>query len=339
MLDYGLIGLGPEWQAVYRPALQRLRARTRMRGVHVSPMALAEPVAGEFASDICVGMTPFFERVDLRAVILLDVGPHLTWIFDAARGGGQTVFLAQRLWSDAARAGLLHPDAAWSSQATFVPELRWRFLPATRRLRELLASGFGPLAEMKLSVTLPCGPASPGIEAERTPSGTEASFIGQAARLSVMEACDFIEAVAGVAPQRIVVESAPVGEAAEGLTFRFEFAPDHRVAKPPTCWMTVRRESGDALGHVAVTGAEPVVPAVTGSLRTAKGAIEVLGPTQIVWEAAGVRSEESLDEERAGADVLFDAFFRRAAGGLLPVPSLDGLRHAWQLATVLFPMR
>src|SRR5688572_5488866 len=72
MLDVGVIGIGPNWEARYRPALEALRHRLRVRAVASPVIAMAEHVAADFRAEIAPSLTGLTERRDIRALLVLE---------------------------------------------------------------------------------------------------------------------------------------------------------------------------------------------------------------------------------------------------------------------------
>ena len=72
MLNVGLIGLGPEWERRYRPALEKLRHRLCVKCVHTPVVTLAEQISGELKCDVAPGLMVLMERDDVQALLVLD---------------------------------------------------------------------------------------------------------------------------------------------------------------------------------------------------------------------------------------------------------------------------
>ena len=157
MLDVGVIGIGPHWETRYRPALEALRHRLRVRAVASPVIAMAEHVAAEFRAETAPSLTGLAERRDLRALLVLEPSWHGDVPVHLALQSGKAVFLGVAAepelaaCDDLAEAGLV------------VPELPLRYTPATQRLRELLATKLGRVRRVELDLA-----DSPDAEAARS---------------------------------------------------------------------------------------------------------------------------------------------------------------------------
>jgi predicted dehydrogenase len=147
MLDVGVIGIGPHWESRYRPALEALRHRLRVRAVASPVTAMAEHVAAEFRAETAPSLTSLAERRDLRALLVLEPSWHGDVPVHLALQSGKAVFLGvaaepelAACADDLAEAGLI------------VPELPLRYTPATQRLRELLATKLGRVRRVELEL-------------------------------------------------------------------------------------------------------------------------------------------------------------------------------------------
>jgi hypothetical protein len=52
----------------------------------------------------------------------------------------------------------------------------------------------------------------------------------------------------------------------------------------------------------------------------------------VTWESSKEKARESLISDRPAVEVMLDHFTRRVVGGLIPVPTLEDLCRAFQLA-------
>lgn len=157
MLDVGVIGIGPHWETRYRPALEALRHRLRVRAVASPVTAMAEHVAAEFRAEIAPSLTGLAERRDLRALLILEPSWHGDVPVHLALQSGKAVFLGL-----AAEPELAACADELAEAGLVVPELPLRYTPATQRLRELLATRLGRVRRVELELA-----ESPDAEAER----------------------------------------------------------------------------------------------------------------------------------------------------------------------------
>src|SRR5579864_593595 len=96
MLHVGLIGLGPEWQHRYRPALAKLQKRLRVRSVYAPVITHAEQVSAELGCDVAPGLVPLIEREDVQALLVLDAAWYLGVPAQFACRAGKPAYLAGR---------------------------------------------------------------------------------------------------------------------------------------------------------------------------------------------------------------------------------------------------
>ena len=94
MLNVGLIGLGPEWERRYFPALVKLRHRIRVRSVYAPVITHAEQVSAEFDCDVAPGLVALMEREDVRALLVLDAAWYAGIPARFACQAGKPAFLA-----------------------------------------------------------------------------------------------------------------------------------------------------------------------------------------------------------------------------------------------------
>ena len=145
MLQVGLIGLGPEWEQRFRPALERLSKRLQVRCVYATAASHAEQAAAELKCDVAPGLVALIEREDVRALLLLETDWHQDVPAWLACRFGKPAFLAGPLANRLCRTDLQRRAA--ESGVTIMPDLGHRYTPATSRLRELIATRLGrPLA-------------------------------------------------------------------------------------------------------------------------------------------------------------------------------------------------
>jgi predicted dehydrogenase len=147
MLDVGVIGIGPHWETRYRPALEALRHRLRVRAVASPVTAMAEHVAAEFRAEIAPSLTGLAERRDVRALLVLEPSWHGEVPVHLALQSGKAVFLGV-----AAEPELTASTDDLAEAGLVVPELPLRYTPATQRLRELLATKLGRVRRVELEL-------------------------------------------------------------------------------------------------------------------------------------------------------------------------------------------
>lgn len=305
MLDVGLIGLGPEWEHRYKPALFNLRHRMRIRAVQTAVESLADQTAAEWDCQPAHGILSVIDRLDVRALLILDTAWYGSVPAEFACRRGKPAFLAGRLADWVPRAPALLPLAA-ETETPLMPDFGERYTPATSRLKELIATRLGRPESVTIEVQHP--PAD-----MPTPAlNGHAPHLQRDVWLSVLDwACHLI----GTAPAEI----RGTRHAADRDEVTILFTRSAAGGAPATARLVVPRN--------ATTNSPWTV-----EIRCRKGNATLQGGTEIAWENGEERRSESLAGERGGVEVMLDHFSRRVVGGLIPVPTLDDLCLAARLA-------
>lgn len=323
MLDVGLIGVGSDWDKRYRPVLNRLRSRLRIRAIYAPVANRADSVASEFQAVWSPGLCALLERPDLKAVLVLDSGWTAHLPAQLACASGKPVFFAG---ASAIGQSAIADLAAQSAESgtTLMPDLRLRYLPATLRLRELLATKLGRPKLLRL---------------ELEPLGDSNRDGRLHARL--VELLDWCRALVGTLPvavernnsplnghglrngHAVVNGSAPVGAGVSNPLFEVQFAKPARGGDA-TRVEVVRKGAG------ALSGTDPLAAELR--VECEGGWAEIRETHAIRWQATGgEETMESLADERDDLELMLDHFSRRVVGGLVPVPTFEDIRDAWQL--------
>ncbi|HTI49879.1 MAG TPA: hypothetical protein VL475_02970 [Planctomycetaceae bacterium] len=304
MLDVGLIGLGPEWEYRYRPALINLRHRMRVRVIQSAVGSLAEQIAGEWRCDPAQGLRAAMERCDVRALLILDTAWYGAVPAEFACRTGKPAFLAGRLGHWVSRAESLKP-LAFETDTPLMPDFGHRYTPATSRLKELIATRLGRPDEVVVQTRMPAA-------VNGSVDSTEALERGRDELLAALDwACHLI----GTVPVEVRGTVTPAGSEESLIAFQRSAA-----GGAPASARIV-------LHHLPLTPSD-----WTAEVRCRKGTARLQGGTQIEWEDATEQRSESLSGERGGVEVMLDHFSRRVVGGLIPIPTLDDLCRAARIA-------
>jgi len=319
MLNVGLIGLGPEWERRYRPALAKLQRRLRVRCVHTPVATHAEQAAAELQCQVAPGLMTLMERDDVAALLVLDTA----WY------SGVPANFACQVRKPAYLAGSQVPRTSLTDQlllraaesgVTLMPELGHRYTPATSRLRELIATRLGRPLEMTVDVATPVDNARDGA-----PPLTVTS------RELLAMTIDWCVNIVGTAPVSVRVSSG-AGSRPESNQGSLEIQVEFRrpAAGGPAAVACIRL---NAASGPAVTGAksDPSVLELQARVQCLKGIAWLANPDQVKWESADEKKTESLTSDRPDVEVMLDLFTRRVVGGLIPVPTLEDLLRAHQL--------
>lgn len=327
MLNVGLIGLGPEWERRFRPALARLAPRLSVRCVHASILSRAEQAAAEIGCDLAHGLMSLMERDDVRALLILDTEWYGAVPAQLACQVGKPAFLATRLAHGSHDADRLVRQAAQTG-VTLMPDLAHRYTPATARLRELMATRLGRPLSLAVDVVA---------------HGN--SFLGKsempdACREALAVAVDWSTTLAGAPPVSV---RAVRNCADERLELHVEFRrPPAQSAAPSALVRLAAEVPGPSHDSPSNNGCDTSIT-LRAKVECARGSALLDGPQEITWnlnatestgepteETAGERIVESLASDRPGLEVMLDHFCRRVVGGLIPVPTLDDLCRAFQ---------
>jgi predicted dehydrogenase len=319
MLYAGLIGLGPEWEDRYRPALLKLRQRLRVCSVYTPVIAHADQVAAELACDVAPGMVALMERDDVRALLVLDTAWYAGVPAQLACLVGKAAYLAGPLLHRVPVADHLLLRAAQTG-VTLMPDFAHRYTPATSRLRELIATRLGRPLTIAVDLPLHTNPAegSPPL-----PAG---------ARETLAATIDWCTNLVGTPPaavrgamERGEVPSADGGKNEIHVEFR-------RPAAGGEAAVATIRLDDRAPATERSAGPAAASIGLRACVQCAKGTAWLESPQQVKWESAKEKACESLVADRPAVEVMLDHFARRVVGGLIPVPTLEDLCRAFQLA-------
>lgn len=284
MLNVGIIGLGPDWETRYRPALARLSGRLRVAAIYDPVAPRAARAAAELQA-VCVGgVRALVGRPDIRAVLVFDPAWRQLAPLRFALDGRKSAFIPGHVESPASELELLSRKAAEDSLIV-CPELRLRTAPATTRIMELTATSVGRVqtAEVRVNVI--------------KRSDTVPSLV------AVIDACGTLVRSLPTAIEIVRSESGLV-------VSRVAFARLNAEGQPVQAVIAVSRD--------------PERRSVSSLLTCERGTIRQSGNTELSWRVSGCdETVEQLDLERPAVEVLLDHFARRVVGGLVPIPGLD----------------
>lgn len=294
MLPIGIIGLGPEWERLYRPALGHLARRLRVTAVYDAVPSRAEQAAAELRAAPAFGIRALLQRHDVKGVLILDEAWQGLWPLRFATEIGKPAYVARPVTG---RLPLIEPLCARAAaqNVLLVPEFRLRALPVTTRVHELVATHLGAVEHLDLAL----GPAADRLAA-------------------LVSAIDWCSEVVRSVPADVALRPAGPHAARCAVTFRrasIEGGP-----------VTAEIALSAAGAESAAPSNEPpmtLVGEVTAALRCRCGTIEISGETELHWKCAAREAHERLDKEQPGVELLLGHFARRVVGGLVPVPGLD----------------
>lgn len=302
MLNLGVVGLGPTWETLYRPALARLERRARVKAVYDSVLDRAAQVAAEIDAEPVDSIRLLLRRSDVRAVLIVDPGWQNLWPLRFALEQQRAAFLA----AAPAEIGEIRALRRQADDMGLVvmPELPLRCLPASIRLRELSATRLSAVERLEVE------------------SDCDDPQQDQSISLQLLDwCCDIVQS----APVR--VEQLPAPQDQPSRTIRIEFRRQRAD------------RSGPVIAHVKLCRLEPpesaATPITPPSMRCRAecvGGEAILEDAhRIRWQDADGAHAESLTSDRFATELTLDHFIRRVVGGLIPVPGLGDLSRAWEL--------
>ncbi|MEX0718849.1 MAG: hypothetical protein WD066_19810 [Planctomycetaceae bacterium] len=286
----------------------------------------AVQVAADLRATAYSGIVALGERAGCDAFLVLDSGwPGIETLSLAARFR-KPIYFSGSLGDDARRIRALD-ERMRRDGLTLMPEFGRRYTPSTSRLHELMATKLGRPRRIVLDVIVPRAddPCVPG-------QGPGLDF-----QIGLVDWCRY---VVRTRPVRLSPGERPPGEraadgraanddAAAGRSLRLEFAQPR--AGGDGCVVELRLRDGAAAGNGGAESAErsTFVPHVACE----RGEAKLLAPTEIEWRENGEIRRESLAAERSEVEVMLDHFCRRVVGGLVPIPDVDDVRRAVEIAS------
>ena len=138
-LAVGLIGLGPTWEQHYRDAVRQLSSKICVRAVCDAVHVRAAAVASEFRAATISSPWQLSQRRDIKAWLILDPGWLGIYPAELAVWCGRPALFANCFGSEPQRLSELFASASERGES-LLAEFPQRFLPATTRLRELIAT-------------------------------------------------------------------------------------------------------------------------------------------------------------------------------------------------------
>lgn len=306
-LQLGIIGLGPEWESVYLPALQRLEARGRIAALYAAVRRRGEETAGPLHAHCCGGVRALL-RQPLQGVIVTHPGAAGWFPVHESLRARIDCYTVIPEHCDLPRLEQLHRWAA-SCGLLIMPELRLRYTPATLRLRELMATELGPVQSLEVRAL-----AAQAVSTIRME----------------LELLDWCRATLAAVPLSVESQIEPAKSRSREQTTRLRFVSHAAGGSPITVALHLPvRETGEARHEPAPSAdAWPLEFIVRGKYGEAR----LEDAVHLRWRSGGRERVESLAVDRSAVAVAIDHFARRLAGGLIPVPDLEDLAAAARLA-------
>ena len=297
-LRVGLIGLGDAWLLRHAPALRALADRFEVRAVYDQVRHRAELAASEFHAEAVDGYRLLAQREDIDAVLVLSPQWYGALPILAACESGKAVYCASGLDLHAEETQSIKRRVEEAGIA-FVAEFPRRQVPATIRLKELIASRLGTprllFCHQRSVVDAPANSTS-----GRTPPLSTFRYL--------TEQVDWCRYVADRLPTSVmgVVHRADDATGAEDYQMMsLDFSPGGQPGSGPIAQISCGRyiPSGwqEAIGYR---------PLAALQVSCVNGIAFVDLPTTLVWFDEAGRHQESLESERPVGEQLLMNFYR-----------------------------
>jgi predicted dehydrogenase len=318
MVNVGVIGLGPQWESGYRAALERLESRIAVRAVYNAVESRAAQVAAASNADVSDGMRALLERPDVRAVLVLDTAWHHGLPFEFVLSSGKPAFLG--VWPDLSPPRIEQfARRARDGSLTLIPAFPQRYMPATARLRELIATKIGRPRRIRIDTSCPADAALTSAAGGR---GCE----------PVVHLFDWCRQVVRTSPA-VARAAAGTGEAdavdgAREIDIEFR-APRGGEPCRAEIRLQVLEPGACGAGAESRAGTDPLAMRI--EVEAERGRAVLDGAHTIQWWAAEHSAEESLTAERSEFEVMLDLFCRRVVGGLIPVADFGDIARGLAL--------
>lgn len=322
-LRVGLIGLGGAWEVRHRPALRSLSDRFEVRAVCDQIALRAEHAAREWNAEAVDGYQALARRADIDAVLLLAPQWYGSLPILAACEAGKDVYCANSFDLDLAQARQLKERVAEAGVA-FMAEFPRRQMPATLRLKELIATRLGQPRLLFCHLRVP---------AETSPASLR---LGCSSPMhDIVELVDWCRYVVGREPASVMGMRHRARDSScddDYEMMNLDFAESG--AEPgsgPTAQISCGR-------YMPNTWQEAMAYRPPAALQVAceQGIAFIDLPSTLVWFDRAGRHQESLDSERPVGEQLFSQFYRSVTS---LVRNTSGLEDAFRALAVVLQAR
>jgi predicted dehydrogenase len=317
-LRVGIVGLGPQWDSRYLPALRLLADRFEVRGVCEQVGHRAQRAAAEVGAVAVDGFRSLVSRDDIDAILYLADQWYGATPILAACEHGKAVYSAISLPFDAAEAQLLRRRVDEAGIA-FVAELPRRHAPATVRLKELIATRLGRPKMLFCHRRIPLS-----ITTQPTPQRDADSE-----SRDLMELVDWCRYVAGVDPTSVVAVRHAESLGAElddyrmmSLDFSHTGRPGDGALAQISCGYYMPQQWEEAVGF------RPP-PALQVVCENGIAFIDL--PASLVWFDTAGRHQEALESDRPVGEQMLLHFHRAVTSLVRHLSGLDDTLRAMEI--------
>jgi predicted dehydrogenase len=173
MINLGIVGLGPVWESRYRPVLDKLQHRVRIRAVFDPVASRCDEVAATLRAAPYQGVLALLTHADVRGILLLDSSWYGNALIHFLGQMRKPVYVAGSLGEDPDELARLR-SLVESEGLLVMPEFSRRFTPATCRLHELIATRIGRPRHIAIDAIHPAPNSTEAIPGQK--AGTDLTF-------------------------------------------------------------------------------------------------------------------------------------------------------------------
>ena len=322
-LRLGLIGMGNGWESRHEPALRTLADRFQVTAVFDQVTHRAQTVARRFDAVAVEGFRTLARREDVDAVLLLGKGWYGTLPVLAACDFGKAVYFAASTDVSQAESERLRRRVHEAGVA-FLSELGRRHVPATVRLKELMATQLGPPKLVFCHFR-----SSERRGANQGNSDPELNTC----RHEMVELIDWCRFVVGTEPNWVTstahamvptVSDAPLQPDFQTITLDFSerSSPGTGAMAQISCSRYIPSCWSEAFGYR---------PLAAMQVACERGIAFLDLPASLVWFDDAGRHQESLDSERPVGERLLTRFFRAVTSLVVNTSDLDDTCRAVEI--------
>lgn len=334
MLKLGVIGLNADWDECHS-ALQKLRHPSQVVAVFDSDAAHAAERARKLRASVMPSITAMAHHPQVQAILLTNADWRGTAVIDLLAQAEKPVFIATLPDSDSAQATRWYA-ATEQRGVTLMPALPLRFMPATIRLKELIATELGEPIEIVASISVGCDsiatPQQRSVDCDSIATVQQQSATSLRIDRVLLSQLDLIRYLIQ-RDHSTVTKTTSDGTTETWIEFparrpssrSSDVSPQKSSSEIEPCRVRLQHRSNS----IAITS-EPI------RIRCRNGTAIWHDRTTLEWSINGQPSvTEQLTEERHERVILLDHFCRRAVGGLIPVADFNDIHRAANLGVAL----
>jgi len=313
VIQVGVVGLGPDWEARHRPALHSLQDRFKVNFVYDEVSLRARGAASQFGAQAPDGFRKAISSDHIDAVLLLDQHWSGLLPLQTACQAGKAIYLHSALDTN------LHAQSeiariVESRRIPFMVEFPRRFAPATIRLKELIATQLGKpkLIFCHHRIVHPSG------------SKTTSGLVIQKALAEIYDWCRYV--VDGKAHSVFSVGHPNAEDLQHDMQYQMmsvdfdtQYNNGSRVMAQISAGTYLRTDWPEA---------HSFRPPAAMQVCCENGIAFIDLPNTLIWFSGAGRHMESLDGERPVGERLFAAFHRLVENGSQHFDCLSNFREA-----------